>query len=35
MAFYRSLGFEETGEWDGGERVMVLLLEPPEPDSPA
>jgi diamine N-acetyltransferase len=24
--FYRKLGFEETGEWDGGEAVMKLEL---------
>jgi len=30
--FYRKLGFEETGKWYEGERVMVLLLEPCESD---
>ena len=26
--FYRLLGFEETGKWYEGERVMVLFLKP-------
>ncbi|MCB0192250.1 MAG: GNAT family N-acetyltransferase [Anaerolineae bacterium] len=26
LPFYRKLGFEETGEWDEGEKIMKLIL---------